>query len=96
MLNSSAAIDNNLDDPLFTISFNSDDTNSALILKKEYVELTMLANGKAELYFHAYFWTTYMSNLFDVNPDLKNCLEVKRMQTLANKPKQVMELISRN
>lgn len=96
MLNSSAAIDNNLDDPLFTISFDSDDTNSALILKKEYVELTMLANGKAELYFHAYFWTTYMSNLFDVNPDLKNCLEVKRMQTLANKPKQVMELISRN
>lgn len=96
ILNASAAISTNLNDPLFTISFDSNDTTSALLLKKEYVELTMVANGKAELYFHAYFWTTYMSNLFDVNPDLQNCLEVKRMQTLANKPKQVMDLIGRN
>lgn len=56
----------------------------------------MVANGKAELYFHAYFWTTYMSNLFDVSPELKNCLEVKRMSYLASKPKQVVEIINRN
>jgi len=47
----------------------------------------MVANGKAELYFHAYFWTTYVKNLFDVNSDLQNCLEVKRMENLASKPK---------
>ena len=56
----------------------------------------MVANGKAELYFHAYFWTTYLKRLFDVNPDLKNCIEVKRMENLATKPRQVIEIISRN
>lgn len=47
----------------------------------------MVANGKAELYFHAYFWTAYIKNLIDVNPNLENCIEVKRMLNLASKPK---------
>lgn len=56
----------------------------------------MVANGKAELYFHAYFWTAYIKNLLDVNPNLENCIEVKRMLNLASKPKQVVEIINRN
>jgi len=30
----------------------------------------MMANGKAELYFHAYFWTTYFKPLFELQSEL--------------------------
>ena len=33
-------------------------------IKRSYTELTIKANGKADLYFHAYIWHTYLVNLF--------------------------------
>jgi hypothetical protein len=39
-----------------------DETSSediVLQLRRDYILLTLSANGKAELYFHAYVWTSY-------------------------------------
>lgn len=54
--------------------------------------LTLSANGKAELYFHAYVWTAYSTMLAAQYPDLEVCPEIKRLQSLSNKPKQVFEM----
>lgn len=32
-------------------------------INKAYLELTMKANGKADLYFHAYMWDKYLRDL---------------------------------
>lgn len=34
-------------------------------LNKPFIQLTMKANGKADLYFHAYFWEKYLKQLND-------------------------------
>jgi hypothetical protein len=85
-----------LKEPVFYISSKDDNKKAALILNQDYINLTMMSNGKAELYFHAYFWTTYISGVSKESPQLMNCLEVKRMLSLANKPKQVIEQISKS
>ena len=36
-----------------------------LQLNKAYIELTMKSNGKADLYFHGYFWERYLRSLYD-------------------------------
>lgn len=37
--------------------------NVILKISKPYIHLTMKALGKADLYFHAYFWNTYLKSL---------------------------------
>ena len=37
--------------------------NIVLNLNKPFIQLTMKANGKADLYFHAYFWEKYLQQL---------------------------------
>jgi hypothetical protein len=32
--------------------------STLFVVKKEFLDLTLKANGKADLYFHAYFWNT--------------------------------------
>ena len=40
-------------------------------MKQAYMDMTIRANGKADLYFHAYIWYTYLLALFmKVNPNL--------------------------
>ena len=34
--------------------------------KRSHFDLCIRANGKAELYFHSYFWTTYLTSLLVV------------------------------
>ena len=38
--------------------------NFILVLEKDLVDLTLRANGKADLYFHAYFWSTFALHLY--------------------------------
>lgn len=38
-----------------------------LNLNKPFIQLTMKANGKADLYFHAYFWEKYLKQLSEVS-----------------------------
>jgi hypothetical protein len=47
--------------PLFFISTRENHTDAIIKINKKHVDMTLQANGKAELYFHAYFWTTYFS-----------------------------------
>ncbi len=65
--------------------------DSDLTLSKGYIELTLTANGKAELYFHAYFWTAY-ANMLCYAPLLETP-QIKRMGPLAQKPKTVIDQI---
>ena len=37
-----------------------------LSINKPFIQLTMKANGKADLYFHAYFWEQYLRSLMDL------------------------------
>ena len=37
--------------------------NVILSINKPFIQLTMKANGKADLYFHAYFWEKYLKNI---------------------------------
>ena len=37
--------------------------NILIDINKAYLELTMKANGKADLYFHAYMWDKYLRDL---------------------------------
>jgi len=39
--------------------------NVILSINKPFIQLTMKANGKADLYFHAYFWEQYLKKLND-------------------------------
>lgn len=39
------------------------DDNIMIDINKAYLELTMKANGKADLYFHAYMWDKYLRDL---------------------------------
>lgn len=39
------------------------DDNIIMIINKAFLELAMKANGKADLYFHAYFWDKYLHEL---------------------------------
>ena len=36
-----------------------------MVIKKVLVDLCLQANGKADLYFHAFFWHLYISCLFE-------------------------------
>jgi len=40
--------------------------NIILQISKPFIQLTMKANGKADLYFHAYFWEKYLRSLSDL------------------------------
>ncbi len=62
--------------------------------------MTLNANGKADLYFHAYFWTTFSEHLFmranhstsleDFEGKIvKNSLELQRLKGLAEFLKKV-------
>ena len=39
--------------------------NIVLQINKAFIDLTMKAHGKADLYFHAYFWEKYLKSLQD-------------------------------
>ena len=45
-------------------------------LKREFIDLSMRAKGKADLYFHAYFWQEYLLGLNDIQE--KACLPRRR------------------
>lgn len=80
-----------LSEKLFYVSSKENDSSAALVLKREYVSLTLSANGKAELYFHAYVWTAYTAMLSKEFPEVQSCSELKRMAALSLKPKQVTD-----
>jgi hypothetical protein len=50
------------------------DANLLMQLNKAFLHLAMKSNGKADLYFHAYFWDKYLQRLQEVsnNADVKN------------------------
>jgi len=41
-------------------------------IQRDFVNLTLDANGKADLYFHAYFWHMFATNLFAKGHHLKD------------------------
>jgi hypothetical protein len=41
------------------------DENVLIVIKKSLLDLTLKANGKADLYFHAYFWSLYITSIFE-------------------------------
>lgn len=67
-------------------------------MKSSHFELAMRANGKAEIYFHSYFWTTYIDKLAsacgqDDSEQLANSPEIARMRSLSTRPQLVLDKI---
>jgi hypothetical protein len=51
-----------------------------------------------ELYFHAYFWTTYINQFFpsqELPEDIKSHPSVVYMNKFAQKPKQVLDMVKK-
>jgi len=65
--------------PLFFISTGETEAEAVIKINKKYVDMTLQANGKAELYFHAYFWSTYFNQIAGDNSELSSCPHVKRL-----------------
>lgn len=65
----------------------SDSSKVELCLKREYILLTMSAKGKAELYFHAYVWSSYAQMLSSTCPELQDCPQIQSLNKLSVKPK---------
>jgi hypothetical protein len=68
-----------LTESLFRFSCTEGEKSATLCLKREYIMLTLSANGKAELYFHAYVWTAYAAMLAAEYPELEASPEIKRL-----------------
>ena len=51
----------------FEVGLDGDDSDqdaeSFVTLKRSHFNLSLRANGKAELYFHCYFWSNYFENV---------------------------------
>jgi hypothetical protein len=52
-----------LDTPTSQAELGISEANVVLELEQAFVDLSLKANGKADLYFHAYFWQQYLTNL---------------------------------
>ena len=49
------------------VSTDAEEGSPLLVLKKSHFNLLFRANGKAELYFHCYFWATYIDSVATVS-----------------------------
>ena len=53
-----------------------------IILNRAFIDLSMKAKGKADLYFHAYFWQEYLKTLNDLlNQAKKQGMDVQESGT---------------
>lgn len=70
-------------------------------IEQNFLNLTFKANGKADLYFDAYFWTRYLETLAEGAGEATSVLSQKggvsydRMKRLSTKPKQVYDNIKK-
>ena len=66
-------------------------------MKASHFDLAIRANGKAEIYFHSYFWTTYLDALAAAcnqeGSDVLSAPEIVRMRSLSTKPQLVIERV---
>lgn len=65
------------------------DSKTLFSLRRDFIDLALQANGKAELYFHAYFWMQAITNLSQGTEEALDKLvashvEVKRLKNLAD------------
>lgn len=47
----------------FKVSTAEDASSELLTIKRSHLDLAVKANGKAELYWHAYFWVAYVEQV---------------------------------
>lgn len=81
---------------LFNILLTTDDTTHAdafVTLNRTYVDLNLKSNGKMTLYFHAYFWTAYLSQLLKKAGLEQTSAHQARLAKFAQKPKQVADMV---
>lgn len=64
---SSDALDQKVEMNIYhELNLNQPTSQIVLILNKAFIDLSMKAKGKADLYFHAYFWQEYLKSLNDL------------------------------
>ena len=56
-----------------------------LNINKPFILLTMKANGKADLYFHAYFWEKYIKQLSEVSGGATSLSQLKKKKIILKK-----------
>lgn len=63
-ISQSPSVSTNLDSLEEETIESKNEKDFVLSLKRNFIELTLKANGKADLYFHAYLWHLYILNLY--------------------------------
>ena len=76
---------------------NPDEKDICVRLNQEYLDLTLRSNGKMELYFHAYFWTSYIHYFApaSMSEEIRTNPTVIYLTKFATKPKQVLEMVKK-
>ena len=60
--------------------------NIILNLNKPFIQLTMKANGKADLYFHAYFWEKYLKQISEGSSSPSGAKSARKKKQIIKKP----------
>jgi hypothetical protein len=78
-------------------SSQPDSKEFSLCLNRKYVDLNLKSNGKMQLYFHAYFWHAFITQLQKrvETSGIANSAQLTRMAKFALKPKQVADMVSK-
>lgn len=56
-------------------------------LRREFIDLSMKAKGKADLYFHAYFWQEYLTCLDNIQEKASSDASSMRMSAESSSAK---------
>ena len=88
--------------PCFCVSIaqeKDEEKNYMTHLNRSYIDLALNANGKADLYFHAYLWTTYIESVAEKCGRQRDGVladpEILRMTCLSTKPGEVIEHVKK-
>jgi hypothetical protein len=87
---------------LLDVVLSQDDTVSEgdgfqLVVNRAYLDLNLKSNGKMQLYFHAYFWHAFISQLQRKveSTVLTGSDQLARLAKYAAKPKQVADMVGK-
>lgn len=85
-----------LTEPTFFVTSDEDSKReNAVLLKKSFIELTLNANGKTDLYFHGYVQSQYINFLGDACQELSESTYTKKMTQLGAKLNQAIEKVQK-
>ena len=79
----------------FRVGLGTEVGDAQFSIDTEYLNLTIKANGKADLYFHAYVWTQYLNSLTKSGISFDNADYRPRLDGLAKTLGKVIQNVKK-